>query len=165
MEYETRLERAKAISDIFTIVQDMVSEFLGTDQAGLLLGMTDLGEFGSGFLGAFYSLDANMIIINKRPLGRILQTNPKLYNYYLFHVILHEYIHSIGSFDEAQARQIVFELSNHYFSKGHLVTQLASNIEKFLPNLAYPAQGFQPPQDINIEFVKGIDRKNTNYIG
>ena len=165
MDLEKKLEKAKTIADIFEIVKEMISEFLETDQAGLLVGVTDLGAFNNGFIGAFYSPDANMIIINKRPLARILQTNPKLYNYYLFHVILHEYAHSTGFFDESQTRQIVLEISEHYFGSDHPVTQLASNIEKFMPNLAYPTHGFQPPQDINIEFVKGIDKKNTNYIG
>ena len=164
MDYEKGLEKAKTIADIFEIVKEMVAEFLGTDQAGLLVGVTDLGAFNNGFIGAFYSMDANMIVINKRPLARILQTNPKLYNHYLFHVMLHEYIHSIGSFDESKTRQIVLEISERYFGPDHYVTQFASNIEKFIPNLAYPTQGFQPPQDVNIEFVKGIDKKNTNYI-
>ena len=164
MDHEKELKKARTFADIFEIAKDIVREFLGAEQAGLLVGVTDLGANSQGFLGAFYSLNANMIIINKRPLGRILQTNPALYNYYLFHVMLHVYVHSIGSFDEAQTRQLVYEMSQHYFGANHLVTQLASNIEKFMPNLAYPAQGFQPPQDINIEFVRGIDKKNTNYI-
>ena len=164
MNYEKELKKAKTFADIFEIVKEVVREFLGTEQAGLLVGVTDLGAHCQGFIGAFYSLNANMIIINKKPLARILQTNPSIYNYYLFHVMLHEYIHSIGSYDEAQTRQIVHEINEHYFGSAHVVTQLASNIERFMPNLTYPVKGFQPPQDINIEFVKGIDRKNTNYI-
>ena len=164
MDYEAKIKKANTFADIFEIVKDMVREFLGADQAGLMVGVSDLGSFSNGFVGAFYSLDANMIIINKKPLARILQTNPKLYNYYLFHVILHEYVHSIGSYDESVTRQLVLEVSRHYFGDNHIATQLASNIEKFMPNLAYPSSGFQPPQDISIEFVKGIDRKNTNYI-
>ena len=164
MDYELELKKAKTFADIFEIVKEMVMEFLGADQAGLMVGITDLGAHSNGFIGAFYSLDSNMIIINKRPLARILQTNPSIYNYYLFHVMLHEYIHSIGSYDEAQTRQLVHEISRHHFGPSHPVTELASDIEKFMPDLTYPAHGFQEPQDISIEFVKGIDRKNTNYI-
>ncbi len=165
MDHEKQLKKAKTIADIFEIAKDMVREYLGIDQAGLMVGISDLGAHSHGFIGAFYSLDANTIIINKRPLARLLQTNPSIYNYYLFNIMLHEYIHSIGSFDEAQTRQLVYEVSNNYFGSSHVVTQLASNIGKFIPNLTYPSAGFQPPQDLNIEFVKGIDRKNTNYIG
>lgn len=164
MDYQKKLEKANTFADIFDLVKEIVFDFLGAEQAGLMVAVTDLGAHGRGFIGAFYSLDANMIIINKNPLARLLQTNPSLYNFYLFHVMLHEYIHSVGSYEEMQTRQIVAEISEHYFGKNHAVTQLASNIESFMPNLTYPAEAFVPPQDINIEFVKGIDRKNTNYI-
>jgi len=164
MDYGEEIKKAKTIGTIFEIVKTLVGEYLGQDQAGLLVGLSDLGIFNQGFIGAFYSLNSNMIIINKKPLARILQTKPSLYNYYLFHVILHEYIHSTGVYDELQTRQLVSEISKHYFCDGHVVIQLASNIEKFIPNLSYPVAGFQPPEDINIEFVSGIDKKNTNYI-
>ena len=164
MDYEKRVNKAKTIAELFEIVKEIVKKYLNVDQAGLLVGLTDLGTYGQGFIGAFYSLNANAIIINKKPLTRIQQTNPSIYNYYLFHVLLHEYVHSIGSYDEAQTRQLVLEISNHYFSKDHIVTQLASNMEKFIPNLTYPTEEFQPPEDINIEFIHGIDSKNTNYI-
>ena len=163
-DYEKELMNSKSISDIFEIVKDVVSKHIGVEQAGLLVGVTDLGGHHQGFIGAFYSLNANMIIINKRPLKRILQTNPSLYNYYLFHVMLHEYIHSIGSFDEAQTRLLTAEISEHYFGSNHIVTEFATNMEKFIPDLTYPIAGYQQPEDINIEFVKGIDKKNINYI-
>ena len=164
MEYEKRIRNAKGFSDVFEIVKDIVSEYLGMDQAGLMVGVSDLGAFERGFIGAFYSLDANTIIINKMPLRRILQTNPSIYNYYLFYVMLHEYLHSIGSYDELRTRQLAIEISSHYFGENHTISQLASNIENFLPNLTYPGRGFEEPRDISIEFVKGIDRKNINYI-
>lgn len=164
MDYEKKIKDAKTIAEIFEIIKEVVREYLGMDQAGLLVGIADLGAHGQGFIGAFYSLEANAIVINKKPLARILQTNPSLYNYYLFHIMLHEYIHSIGALDEAQARQLVSEISEHYFGNNHIIAQLSTDIGKFMPNLAYPINGFQPPQDASIEFVKGIDVKNTNYI-
>ncbi len=164
MNYEKEIKTAKTIADIFEIAKEMVREYIGLDQAGLLVGLTDLGTYNQGFIGAFYSLEANTIIINKKPLARILQTNPSLYNYYLFHVILHEYIHAIGAYDEIQTRQLIYEMSSHYFGDAHIITQLVTNIQKFMPNLTYPTHSFQLPQDLNIEFVDGIDRKNINYI-
>mgnify|MGYP001604267883 CR=1 FL=1 len=83
MDYEKDIKKAKTFADIFEIVKDLVGEHLGLEQAGLLVGVTDLGSFEKGFIGAFYNMNANMIVINKRPLARIVQTNPALYNYYL----------------------------------------------------------------------------------
>ena len=164
MNFEDRLLKAKKFGDIFDIVQDIVHDFLGIDQAGLVIGVTDLGIYDNGFIGAFYSPDANMIIINKKPLQRILQRRPSLYNSYIFHVMLHEYMHSVGSLDEVETRSIVSQISEHYFAGSHPVAELAGDITKFLPDLTYAGEGFVPPKDINIEFVSGIDRRNSNYI-
>ena len=90
MDYKKSLEKAKNFADIFHLVKNAVKNCLGTDQAGLLLGLSDLGAYGNDYLGAFYSFDANTIVINKRPLNKIKNASPSLYNPYLFHVLLHE---------------------------------------------------------------------------
>lgn len=164
MEYKKQISNSSGIPELFEIAKKITKEYLDADQPGLLVGITDLGSFGNGFIGAFYSLNSNMIIINRSPLDRIKQTKPILYNQYLFHVILHEYIHSLGFYDETQTRKLVLEISLHFFGEKDVLTQLATNMEKFIPNLTYPGSEYIPPKDINIEFVNGIDRRNTNYI-
>ncbi len=163
MPYKNRLEKANDFSDIFQIVKKIVQNYLGKDQAGLLVGLSDLGVYGHAFLGAFYSMDANTIVINKRPLKSLKQKKPALYNPYLFHVMLHEYIHSIGIFDEQEVRMLSYEITRKYFGKNHLATQMALDMEKFLPNLMLGTE-FEAPEDMSIEFISGIDRDNTDYI-
>jgi hypothetical protein len=164
MSYSSRIKRAQAVADIFEIVKDIVNDYFKVDQAGLLVGLSDLGAYGNGFIGAYYSPEANTIIINRRPLTKLMQARPDLYNFYLFHVMLHEYIHSLGSYDEEETRVLVEQVSRHYFGSDHPITQFATNIEQYIPDLNYATQGFEPPEDISIDFVLGIDRKNTNYI-
>ncbi|MBI2134598.1 hypothetical protein HYU09_01280 [Candidatus Woesearchaeota archaeon] len=163
MPYKTSLQKANDFSDIFQIVKKIVQDYLGKDQAGLLVGLSDLGVYGHAFLGAFYSMDANTIVINKRPLNNIKQKNPGLYNPYLFHVMLHEYMHSIGIFDEPEVRMLAYEITKKYFGKNHLATQMALDLEKFLPKLVLGTE-FKTPEDMSIEFISGIDRDNTGYI-
>ena len=163
MDYKKSLEKAKSFADIFHLVKNAVKNSLGTDQAGLLLGLSDLGAYGNAYLGAFYSFDANTIVINKRPLNKIKNTNPNLYNPYIFHVLLHEYIHSLGILEEDQVKILVYEISQKNFGKNHVATQMALNSEKFIPNLVFE-DNFEPPEDLSIEFVSGIDRENTDYI-
>ncbi len=163
MDYKKSLEKAKSFADIFDLVKAAVKNCLGTDQAGLLLGLSDLGSYENAYLGAFYSFDANTIVINKRPLNKIKQTNPGLYNSYVFHVLLHEYIHSIGIAEEHEVRQLVYEITEKYFGKNHLATQMAFDLERFIPNMTFE-NNFEPPEDLSIEFISGIDRDNTNYI-
>lgn len=163
MDYKKSLEKAKNFADIFHLVKNAVKNCLGTDQAGLLLGLSDLGAYGNAYLGAFYSFDANTIVINKRPLNKIKNASPNLYNPYLFHVLLHEYIHSLGILEEGQVRQIVYEITQKHFGKNHVATQMAFDLEKFIPNMTFE-DNFEPPEDLSIEFVSGIDRDNTDYI-
>lgn len=163
MDYKKSLEKAKNFADIFHLVKNAVKNCLGTDQAGLLLGLSDLGAYGNDYLGAFYSFDANTIVINKRPLNKIKNASPSLYNPYLFHVLLHEYVHSLGIVEEVQVRQIVYEITQKHFGKNHVATQMAFDLEKFIPNMTFE-DNFEPPEDLSIEFVSGIDRDNTDYI-
>jgi len=162
VNYKKSLEKARSLSDIFDLVKKVVKGYLNADQAGLLLGLSDLGSYGQSYLGAFYSFDTNTIVINKRPLNKIKQTKPSLYNPYIFHVVLHEYIHSLGILEEKEVRTLAYEITQKYFGKNHLATQIAFNLEKFIPNLTFG--NFEAPQDISIEFISGIDRDNTDYI-
>jgi|TARA_Y100000031_G_C8172457_1_gene362462 hypothetical protein len=163
MGFRQSLDKANNFAEIFQLVKNIVSDYVGKDQAGLLIGLSDLGVYGHAFLGAFYSLDANTIVINKRPLDTIKKKNPNLYNPYVFHVILHEYLHSLGIFEEEDVRILAYEITKNYFGKNHMATQIALDLEKFLPNLTLGTE-FETPEDMNIEFISGIDRDNTNYI-
>ncbi|MBU1945838.1 MAG: hypothetical protein KKC54_02620 [Nanoarchaeota archaeon] len=163
MDYKKSLDDAKNFGDVFYIVKTLVRNYLGIDQAGLLLGLSDLGNHGNAYLGAFYAYGANTIVINKRPLSKIKHTKPNLYNPYMFHVLLHEYIRSLGIFEEEQVRTLAYEITQKNFGKNHLATQIALDLEKFIPNLTL-GEDFEAPEDMNIEFVSGIDRDNTDYI-
>jgi len=164
MNLNQELRNAKSFGEIFEIVKKVVYHYCEKDQAGLMLGICDLGSEENQFIGAFYVMQGNMIVINKRPLQKIMHTNHALYNAYVFHVLLHEYIHSLGIVDEMACREITHYLSSKYFGANHTVTQLAENIGKFMPQLVYPDQGYTAPEDMHIEFVCGFDRANTNYI-
>jgi len=163
MHYKKSLEKANSFADIFQLVKKIVQDYLGRDQAGLLVGLSDLGNYGHAFLGAFYSLDANTIVINKKPLNNLKRSKPELYNPYLFHVMLHEYIHSLGIFDEQEVRTLAYEITKEYFGENHLATQIALDLGKFIPHLTLGME-FEAPEDMNIEFISGIDRDNTDYI-
>ena len=67
MTYDQSIQNAKTIPEMFGMVKEMVREYLGQEQTGLMVGLSDLGALQDGFYGAFYSLNANMIIINKKP--------------------------------------------------------------------------------------------------
>ena len=163
MDFPKLLDGARSLADLFELVKRAVERDVGYARGGLMLGLADLGNHPQGFIGAFYPVATNVIVMNKVPLARIKETNPELYKAYAFHVLLHEYLHSVGYLDEAQCRQKVVEISRALFGETHRVTQIADDVSKFFPNLVYPDVAWQP-QELNIQLVEGFDRGNTGYI-
>jgi hypothetical protein len=152
--------------ETFESVKEAVRKSEGRSRAGLMLGLQELGTSPNGFIGAYYPMTSNIIVVNKTPLRRIIDTNLKLFKPYVFHVLLHEYIHSLGFLDERTTERKTYEISKDNFGKKHVITQLSINMKQFFPNLVYPNYGWLPPEKIPaIELVYGFDRSNTsNYI-
>lgn len=164
-EFDSELTSAKDLPDIFELVKTVVRKAIGKERPGLMLGLANLGGGPHGFVGAFYPIATNIIVMNSLPLRRIKETDPALYKPYVFHILLHEYLHTLGVIDEAVTRQKAYEISAKSFGNGHPVTQFASDLSKFVPKLVYPVYGWQPQEEYQLELVKGFDRSSTaSYI-
>ena len=160
--FGTKLEKARDIPDIFELVKLAVRRPLGKERSGLMLGLSDLGGGPEGFVGAFYPVATNIIVMNTMPLSRIRQTDPALYKPYVFHILLHEYIHALGFIDETATRTKAKEISERMLGADHPATQLALDMSRFMPNLVYPVYGWKPQGDPSLELVKGFDRSSTD---
>ncbi len=148
--------------ETFEDVKEVVKKFENKTRAGLMLGFQELGSTLNGFIGAYFPVSSNIIVINKTPIRRLIETNPKLIKPYGFHLLLHEYIHSLGYLDENVTRQKTYEISKKNFGEKHIITQLAVNMNKYIPNLVYPVQGWIPPENFPpIEIIRGFDKSNT----
>lgn len=163
MDYPVLLEAANGLADIFELVKRAVERHVGYARGGLMLGLADLGNHPRGFIGAFYPIATNVIVMNKIPLARIQETNPQIYRAYAFHVLLHEYLHAVGFVEERQCREKVHAISLELFGERHPVTLISEDVTKFFRNLVYPDIAWQP-ESLNIELVQGFDRGNTGYI-
>ncbi|HLA46111.1 MAG TPA: hypothetical protein VJ207_00905 [Thermoplasmata archaeon] len=163
MNFPDALDRATSLPDVFEIVKLAAEQHVGRTRGGLMLALADLGNHPRGFLGAFYVIASNVIVMNKVPLVRIRDTQPHLYNHYAFHVLLHEYLHALGYVDEARCRQLVYDLSHTLFGEDHAVAQIARDVTRFFPSLVYPDAAWQPA-DLKLELVANFDRGNTGYI-
>jgi hypothetical protein len=129
-----------------------------------MLGLSNLGGGTSGLVGGFFQVAGNLIVMNTLPLKRIQETDPSLYKPYALHIILHEYLHSIGFLDEAGCRRMVLEISETAFGKDHVVTRMAEGWGPFMDRLVYPVVGWQPNGDFSVEVVRGLDPGATDYI-
>ncbi len=162
-DFHTRLENAKTLADIFEVVKASVWVSQKKSRAGLMLGLANLGNHPQGFFGAFYPVGSNVIVMNKIPLERIKETRPELYKPYIFHVLLHEYLHTLGNLDESGVRMMVYEITRNVFGEEHLATRIASDTAPFFKNLVYPDAAWQP-DDMRLELVEGFDRGSASYI-
>lgn len=160
--FQTRLEQARTLADIFEVVKDAVRVSTGKSRGGLMLGLANLGNHPQGFLGAFYPVGSNVIVMNKVPLHRIKETDPQLYKPYIFHILLHEYLHSLGILSESLVRQMVYEITKTIFGDNHLATTFAKDTTRFFPNLVYPYAAWRA-DDMRIELVEGFDRSSASY--
>lgn len=173
LPFRSRLRNSQSLQDIFELVREAVWKALRIDQAGLMLGLAELGIGGQGVLGAFYSPGANTIVMNRTVMAHVKKlADPLLYNSYCFYILLHEYLHSCGFYDEHENRQIVAAMAAECFGPDHAVTKLATVPEGMLKLISESlrdnreslsgSSGASP--ELGIEFVEGIDRRNTNYI-
>ncbi|HYM38897.1 MAG TPA: hypothetical protein VEY12_01960 [Thermoplasmata archaeon] len=162
MDYAKQLDRARSLADLFELVKRGVSAVVGRNRAGLMLALADLGNHPQGFLGAFYPVATNVIVMNKVPLLRIQETNPELYKPYAFYVLLHEYLHSVGFVDELVCRDRARAIAETLFGPSHLVTRISQDFSQFFPSLVFPDAAWQP-QELRLEFVPDFDRGSASY--
>lgn len=162
-DFDRVLDNAKSLADIFEVVKTAVQQTTGMSRGGLMLGLADLGNDPRGFFGAYHPVGDNIIVMNKTPLKRIRETHPELYEPYAFHILLHEYLHTLGYIDEEIVKKKTYQITESVFGPDHLATQIATDTLKFIPNLSYPNVAWQP-QDIRIELVEDFDRSSVCYI-
>ncbi len=163
--FPKRLRGAKNIAEIFELVKDAVSSTMGHQRAGLMLGLTEIAESEKKFVSGFHPIGSNFIIINKAPLARIMKTNKKLYQPYVFHILLHEYIHTFGILDEDVTMDSVKQISKALFGKEHIVTALSTRFSKFFPYVVYAGVNDEFSQEnTGIEMVDNLDSSNVSYL-
>jgi hypothetical protein len=88
--------------------------------------------------------------------------DPLRINAFIYHILLHEYLHALGYLNEREVKSLVRQVSNACFGAQHVVTQLANEGPwTVLQNI--PLRSFQVPKRM-IEIVKDFESSNQNYI-
>ena len=129
--------KAENVKEIFEIVKDSVKQTIDQSRAGIDLGLVDLGNGDGQLLSAYYPVGSNIIVLNKTPLKRITESKPELMKPYVFVVLLHEYLHSLGYIDEATTRKLTHDITRQIFNNS-TITEMAQDMTKFFPFLLYP---------------------------
>ncbi len=162
--FAQRLGKSADFADIFELVKQAAQDVIGKCRAGLMLGLADLGGSRVQFLGAYYPFPSNIIVMNSFPIKRLMEKRKELLKPYVFTVLLHEYIHTLGYLDELETRKITFNICSKIFGQRHLSTELARDISKFLPELSFAKVGWFPDTHPEIKLVEGFDKGSITYV-
>lgn len=160
--YAARLGSAKGLPEVLELVRDAVHEREGVSRSGLMLGLAELGGSADRMLCGLYPLNSNIILLNRAALRRVQSTRPDLLRPFMFHVLLHEYLHTLGLAGEGETRRKVLDISRPLFGEEHPVTQMAVDIARFLPFIAYPTR-MPLPEGTSIELVEGVGGSSATY--
>jgi len=156
----------KEMPGIFERVKRDVRTVMGRHRAGLSLGVIEMGMFQGGFIGGMHFYPGTDIVMNKTPLKIILKEQPyEIVWAYTYHILLHEYVHSLGIINEQQCRAITLKISEAIFSNGDPALVFAKGgIGAYFKDLKI----LYAPPDLNrrgfsIEYVIGFDRESLDY--
>lgn len=153
------LERCKDFGDVFEVVKRVVKENLGQGRVGLMLYLGNLPLR----VGAFHQVGSNGIVMNRRILNLVMASAKSTteLNSFIFSILLHEYLHSLGYMDERQVRRLVYEISEKSLGADHPATKMAVSG----PMSMFPIQEIQNNEDLgDFELVRDFERSKQTYI-
>lgn len=164
--FRDRLNECDNLADIFELVKQSVKRFLNQHRAGLMLGLANLGMRRGSFVGAFHPIGSNIIVVNKAPFDVALRTtDKKVFNAYCYHLLLHEYLHSLGYVSEEHVRELVHRICNSALGKDNPATVMAERgLAFYFPKVTYFTRSTPIPRNLQIELIKDFDKSSVGYI-
>jgi hypothetical protein len=159
-ENARRLAAAMGFDQVFELVKRSAEESLGLHRAGLTLVLGDL----TNDIGAYHGMGSNSIVMNRNIMKIVWQSTRSRAkrNAYIYMILLHEYLHSLGFTEEAQVRSLSKKISDKFLGEGHIVADMATKpLDQFFPMLPRYAAFRDKGQ---YETVDRFDSSSTTYI-
>lgn len=159
-EYRARVATLRDFNEAFELVKSAVFTKFKMHRAGLSL----ILQVMPTNLGAYHILGSNVIVMNSHVLAAIrkLSGSEQEYNAYVFMVLAHEYLHSLGIVDENRVRQMTYDLCKTLLGEDHSSTKMA----KEDPSSLFPQLRGMIQTQFGREFqvVKNFDKASQSYI-
>ena len=154
-----KLRGLKDFNEVFEFVKYSVNSVYEMKRAGLSLMLHRMPTR----VGAYHVLGSNVIAINSILLNQVKKYSASNdeNNSYVFTVLLHEYLHSFGIFDEHSVRQMTVELCEKFFGEERMVTVIAEDPLKIFPQLGSVSYD---KFENKYELIKDFDKSNQTYI-
>lgn len=158
--FREKLANLKDFDEAFALVKSVVLQKFNMHRAGLNL----ILQLMPSNLGAYHMLGSNAIVINSYLLAsmRKITDSTEEYNSYIFMVLAHEYLHSLGIVDENTVHQMTYELCPWMLGNDHAATKMA----KEDPSTIYQELRSMMQSHFSKDFqvVRDFDRSNQTYI-
>ena len=152
-----RLSRSLDYDGVFAIVREAVRRTLGLDRPGLGLALSSLPPT----VGAYWPVTGNLIVLNEGLVGamRSHARSTLEFNAFVYVVLAHEYLHSLGYLGEPEVRRATAWVTREAFGSDHLATSLAEgDLWKLYPFLQEAPGG----DGRSVRVVRGFDRESTS---
>lgn len=153
------MDIAQNFDELFEIVKRVVEEELGAHRAGLSLVLTSM----SNEVGAYYPVGSNVIVVNMSLINDLKRVtrNPREVNAFIFMVLLHEYLHSLGYLEEKRVRNLALMICKNTLGLDHPAARFANS--NWLET--YPQLNFSNGSNSrDYEVVRKFDSSSTSYI-
>jgi hypothetical protein len=134
------LESRADYDAVFRVVRGAVRQVLGIERPGLGLGLSNL----PAQLGAYWQVTGNLIVVNEGLVEtmRAHARSPLELNSFVYVILAHEYLHSLGYLDERAVREVTAYVTRIAFGEDHVATRMAEgNLWQMFPFLAYAPGG------------------------
>lgn len=160
--FAEELDLCESYGDVFELVKRAVEETLGQRRVGLLLYLGNLPLH----VGAFHPVGSNIIVVNRRHLQIVTASTKSVteINSFIFSILLHEYLHSLGYMSERRVRKLVYEIIEWSFGADHPATKMA--IRRSMPLSQISKYTNQPGdnESLGLELIRDFERSNQTYI-
>jgi len=109
-------------------------------------------------------MGTNGIVMNRTILETVTHGARSLreINSYVYSILLHEYLHSLGYVEEGDVRRLVYDVSLETFGPNHPSTQIASKG----PGVMFPEISLHdvPTESPDVEVIPDLERSSQRYI-
>jgi hypothetical protein len=158
--FEGALDEWMDYDGIFRVVRDSTRAVLGRERPGLGLALSDLPPS----LGAYWPVTGNLIVLNEGLVETMRRHagSPRVFNSFVYVILAHEYLHTLGYLAESQVRPATAYVARHAFGPDHPATRMAEgDLWRMFPFLAEAPPG----RGDRLRVVPGFDRDSTfSYI-
>ena len=158
-DYFSRLDSKMDFDKVFSIVKSTVRSVTGKERSGIGLALSDL----PATLGAFWQVGGNYIVMNQVLIDAMtrMTSSPREFNSFIYMILTHEYIHSLGYIDEMDARRMTAIVAKKSFGENHPAFQMSNgDLWSLYPDLKNVAGG----RGESIRIVGNFDSSSTSYI-